>query len=196
MSAVDLAFDLAGVRVPGDYALALQRAVLQVLEWLATEPLAGIHPLRGPRVTEGVLLPRRAKLVLRVPSARLGDAATLSGARLEVGGESLTVGHAHERPLAPFPTLHARLVATGAEDETAFEHDLTGRLEALAVPARAVIGRRTTLAAENGSITGYAVALHGLTPEQSLRVQDVGVGAGRLLGCGLFVPHKTISGLD
>jgi hypothetical protein len=33
--------------------------------------------------------------------------------------------------------------------------------------------------------------LHALSPEQSLRLQQHGLGPQRLLGCGIFVPHKS-----
>jgi hypothetical protein len=38
--------------------------------------------------------------------------------------------------------------------------------------------------------------LAGLTREQSLLLQQSGLGAGRKLGCGLFIPHKDIGDLQ
>ena len=40
-------------------------------------------------------------------------------------------------------------------------------------------------------MTTFSMMLHGLGPEQSLRLQQRGLGPHRLLGCGLFVPHKS-----
>jgi hypothetical protein len=34
--------------------------------------------------------------------------------------------------------------------------------------------------------------LHGLGAADSLAVQEAGLGAHRALGCGLFVPHKSV----
>ena len=31
-----------------------------------------------------------------------------------------------------------------------------------------------------------------LTPEHSIRLQQAGLGEGRKMGCGLFIPHKGI----
>ena len=37
--------------------------------------------------------------------------------------------------------------------------------------------------------------IHARRQEQSLRLQRSGLGAGRALGCGLFIPHKDIADL-
>ncbi len=31
-----------------------------------------------------------------------------------------------------------------------------------------------------------------LEPMEAIRLQEAGIGEGRLMGCGLFVPHKGI----
>jgi hypothetical protein len=41
-------------------------------------------------------------------------------------------------------------------------------------------------------VRGFSLLLHGLTPAQSLAVQESGLGEGRKLGCGIFVPHKSV----
>jgi hypothetical protein len=35
--------------------------------------------------------------------------------------------------------------------------------------------------------------LHGLKRAESVAIQESGLGLHRLLGCGLFVPHKSIA---
>jgi hypothetical protein len=37
------------------------------------------------------------------------------------------------------------------------------------------------------------VAVHGLGEAASMRLQEVGLGRGRAIGCGMLVPHKLIS---
>ena len=53
-------------------------------------------------------------------------------------------------------------------------------------------GSRHEHAAGGAGRHGFSVMLHGLTPEQSLQVQALGLGQARLLGCGLFTPHKSV----
>jgi hypothetical protein len=35
----------------------------------------------------------------------------------------------------------------------------------------------------------------GLATDESLRLQATGLGIGRRLGCGLFIPHKDVADL-
>ena len=56
-----------------------------------------------------------------------------------------------------------------------------------------ISGRPRRLAAGGQEVLAYGLALHGLSPADSLRVQGEGLGPHRRLGCGIFVPHKAIA---
>jgi CRISPR-associated protein Cas6 len=189
----DVVFDVDGASLPADNAWPLLQAIEQRLPWLASEALAGIHPLRAVPTAYGVvLLAQRAKLVLRVPAARRDDALMLQGARLDVAGSALAVGAGRPRALRPSATLHAQQVAAEAADEQGFQDDVTRGLRALGVDCGFISGRRRTSIAEGREIAGFALALHGLGPADSLRVQSAGIGGERRLGWGIFVPAKAI----
>ena len=53
-------------------------------------------------------------------------------------------------------------------------------------------GRAHAAATPEGELRGFSLLLHGLTPAQSLAVQSSGLGRGRKLGCGIFIPHKSV----
>jgi len=44
----------------------------------------------------------------------------------------------------------------------------------------------------DGSIFTRSLMVADLEPEQSVRLQQIGLGEGRTIGCGLFIPHKGI----
>jgi hypothetical protein len=44
----------------------------------------------------------------------------------------------------------------------------------------------------HGSIFTRSLMVADLEPEQSVHLQQVGLGEGRTIGCGLFIPHKGI----
>ena len=46
-----------------------------------------------------------------------------------------------------------------------------------------------------GIATAFVLMLAGLAPEESLALQWHGLGEERMLGCGLFIPHKGIGDL-
>jgi len=194
IAVVDVLFDLSGTRVPADHAAALARAVADALPWFDAEPRAGIHPLRAAPSTHGALvLARRAKLVLRVPVSEASESLALAGRVLDIAGESVVVGQGATRPLVPSATLYAQRVATAARDERAFHDDVVRWLAGMDVRCEFISGRARCLSAGGGEITAYGLALHGLAPSDSLRVQSEGLGGQRRLGCGIFVPHKTIA---
>jgi CRISPR-associated protein Cas6 len=191
---VDVVFDVAGTTLPAEHAFVLWRATLPWLGWLKEEAGAGIHRLRTAPTGYGVaLLARRAKLALRVPLPRVGDTLALADKTLDVGGSPLVVGAGVLRPLRPWATLHAQQVAAASGDEAAFQDQVAASLGAQGLACQFITGRRQTVVAGAREIAGFSVVLHGLTPEGSLRMQSEGMGGDRVLGCGIFVPYKSIA---
>ena len=192
--AVDIAFELEGRNLDGDYSFALMREIARRLPWIESEPEAGIHPLRAAKTDAGaLLLPRRAKLVLRLPRRRVQESMALRGQELSVGGHSLKVGAAKLRRLLPYATLYAHFVTAANDDEQSFLKDIGSRLQALQTPCELVCGKRRILHADAQEIVGYSLMLHGLGQEHSVLVQRVGLGDNRMLGCGIFVGHKSVA---
>ena len=194
-SAIDVAFDVAGTSLPADNAWPLLCALEARLPWFAGEARVGIHPLHAVQTTYGiVLLAQRAKLVLRVPEARLADALLLQDTLLDVGGSTLRIGAGRARTLRSSATLSAQRVATDAGDDAAFEADVGNALQRLGVTCGLISGRRRRADAGGREVAGFALTLHGLGPADSLRIQCEGIGCDRRLGWGIFVPAKAIVG--
>jgi CRISPR-associated protein Cas6 len=129
-----------------------------------------------------------------VPERRLADTLALAGAKLSVGGSDLAVGAGVARPLRPWATLHSQHVAMDAgTEESAFQDHVGAWLRARGYACEFITGRRRTVAAAEREIVGFSVALHGLAPDASLRMQREGMGGERALGCGIFIPHKSIA---
>ncbi len=192
---IDLVFDLGGGPLTAAYPFALWAELVRHVPQLADDASAGILPLRTAESGEEMLLPKRAKLVLRLPSALAGCAAALSGSQLDLEGSSLTLGSGKPREIQPYSTLHAQLV-TGADDEIEFMEGVAAELAALGVDGQLICGMRRSLCGAQRSVHGYGLVIHDLKPEASLRLQYSGLGADRHLGCGIFVPYKVISGLE
>ena len=139
---IDVAFDVAGGSVAPGYAPALLAAIVDALPWFAATPQAGVHPLRGSGAAYGeLLLARRAKLVLRVPSARATECGALEGRSLDVGERVLQVGRAEARVLRPSATLHAQRVTSATPDGSGFEAEVAAALAAIGVASPFISGR-------------------------------------------------------
>jgi CRISPR-associated protein Cas6 len=192
---IDIVYDLKGGMLPGEYAFMLWHELVRALPWLEGEELAGMLPLRGSLSGEALLLPQRAKLVLRLPQRLTQQAQQLSGQTLDVEGHALQVGAARQRPLQAHPTLHARLVAS-LNGENEFLEEVGERLRDLDVTCKWICGKHVVLQAGERAISGYSLVVHELNSEGSLRLQQVGLGMERRYGCGIFIPYKEISSLD
>jgi len=192
---LDAVFALEGGSVPEDYAYLLWQQAARILPWLEQEVHSGFLPLRGAVNGADLLLPRRARLTLRVPAARAAQAAALSGHALQLGSQVLRIGAMVQRDLQAHPTLHAQLVES-PDEEAQFLEQVAQRLKEMGVVCRCICGRRGTRAGGGLSLRGYSLLLHDLKPAESLRIQRAGLGGYRRYGCGIFVPYKEISGLD
>lgn len=191
---IDMAFDLVGSSVPEEHASLLLDAIVGALPWFGSAEAVGVHPLHGSGASCGeLLLARRAKLVLRVPAARQDDCAVLEGSELTLGAHRLALGKGAGRALRPSATLHAQQVAGAAADECAFQDEVRAALDALGVASPFISGRARQGRAGERRIAGFALSVHDLNAEDSLRLQARGVGGDRRLGWGIFVPAKTIT---
>lgn len=192
MNIVDVSFEVSCERLPHDYGYALFRALADALDWLDEEASAGVHPLHGTATADGSLfLGRRARLMLRLSAERAGQALALAGSRLAIGS-GLEVGPGRIRELMPYATVHSHFVTTGSADETEFLGLAAAELRAAGLPERMISGKAHVMDTPGGELRGFSLLLHGLTPAQSLAVQARGLGEGRKLGCGIFVPHKSV----
>jgi CRISPR-associated protein Cas6 len=192
MKVVDVSFEVSCERLPRDYGYALYRALAEALDWLEEDALAGVHPLHGTATADGDLfLGRRARLMLRLPAERAAQAQALAGSRLSLGS-GLEIGPGRVRELMPYATVHSHFVSTGTADEAEFLGRAAAELREAGLPERMISGRAHAMHTPGGEVRGFSLLLHGLTPAQSLAVQARGVGHGRKLGCGIFVPHKSV----
>jgi CRISPR-associated protein Cas6 len=191
---VDAVFDVSGDSVPENYPFALWSELVRLVPELESAPRVGVLPLRTTGSGTGMLLPRRAKLVVRIPAALAASVGALSGAELDLGGLPLRLAHGRLREIQPYPTIHAHLVV-GAEDEVAFVEEITACLAELGIVANLICGRHNTLVDSDRQIRGFSLVLHDLKAEDSLHLQYAGLGSHRQYGCGVFVPYKVISDL-
>ena len=201
MPIIDLAFELTGTTIPLEYGYGLFSAICRVVPQLHGDRSVGVHPIRGIR-----LQPRRLTLVpqsrlrLRLPSEEIASYLALAGSRLDLEGAVLSIGIPRVETLRASTSLASRLVTIGRLIEPeAFEESVHRQLASFGVsataslvpstdPSRVGQPTRRVLRIKGRKIVGYAVRVDGLTAEESLMVQENGLGSRRRMGCGVFVP--------
>ena len=178
---VDVVFDISGDSVPVNYPFELWRELVRLVPELEGESSVGVLPLRTTGSDCGMLLPKRAKLVVRLPRS--------------IGGSQLKIGKAKLREIQPYSTIHAHLVVA-TDDEVAFVENVSARLADLGITASLICGRQNSLLDGDQCVQGFSLVIHDLKPEDSLRLQYNGLGSDRKFGCGIFVLYKAISDLN
>jgi CRISPR-associated protein Cas6 len=203
---LDVLFAVECKRLPVDHAHALSAALGGILPWLLTEPGAAVHNIHVAGSQNGwerpehgggqQLIPsRRTKLVIRVPKGRVSELeATLCGVTLDLGGWPLTIGPAKTRTLSKETTIFSRqVVSRPGDDEDAFLAWAAAELQHMGIKVRkAVCGKELVLETPEGPVRTRSLMLADLSPEESVRLQQAGLGPRRDLGCGVFIPHKGV----
>ena len=202
---VDLSFELSGRSLPVDHAHGLSTALLQVLPWLDDEPRAGIHLIHVAASGNGwfrpehgeeqcLYLSRRTKLTLRIPKERVDDARALTGTGIDVQGHALLIGKATVKPLSSLGTLLARYCVSDADDdEDRFLQRMVEELAGMGIRVRkALCGKSLVFRMPDGPLHVRSLMLADLSPQEAVQLQQRGLGPGRKIGCGLFIPHKGI----
>ena len=190
---IDAVFDVSGDRVPVNYPFALWEELTRLVPELAGDASIGVLPLRTTGSATGMLLPKRAKLVIRLPVSLAPHVASLSGQPLDVG-HPLRLANGRLREILAYSTIHAQLVA-GADDEVVFAESVSACLADLGITASLICGRKSSLVDGDRCIHGFSLVIHDLKPEDSLNLLYAGLGSHRNYGCGIFVPYKVISDL-
>ncbi|MHB1529964.1 MAG: type I-MYXAN CRISPR-associated protein Cas6/Cmx6 [Acidiferrobacteraceae bacterium] len=195
---VDLFFHIQGKQVPMDHGYTLYSAISRILEsgdedkWLHDADCVGLLSIRGHNAGQGkLMLDQHARFGLRLPVNLIPKVLRLAGKRLDVDGEALRVGVSTASALIPAPVLYAHIVTTkNGKDENRFDAEIQRQLDALNIKSKPTRGLRRIVTIKDKKVVGFSLLVSELTAEESIRLQEQGLGGRRKMGCGVFVPRK------
>lgn len=203
---VELAFLLTGDTLPVDHGYALYGALSRVLPEVHTDALpVAVGSVHGSPTGNGKLrIGECSRLRIRAPASLIGALLPLAGKALDVDGCRLRIGVPSVYPLVPAPLLSAAMVTIkNAVEPDAFLAAVRADLVALDIKGRPELPiiedktsphagkpRRRVLRIKDNVIVGYALRVGGLTAEESLLLQERGLGGRRKMGCGWFTPVR------
>lgn len=199
----DLVFRLRGERLEIDHAHALALALQARLD-AATCTRIGVHGVHmadsgngwnRPRDSATEMpLSRRARLVIRLHRDDHDEVLRITDQTLRLGERELRIGESSIRKLSSLGNLYARAVCCDPQQtEPEFLEQVAADLQSFGIEvARMICGRSGEVRRDGGSLFTRALLVADLKPAESVALQQQGLGEGRLLGCGLFVPHKGI----
>lgn len=214
---LELHFPILGQTLPTQHGYPLYSALCKRLPSLhSKESQVRIGPVRGLPVGKGVMqLPEgRSLLKFRVPDDQLRELLPLAGKALEVAGHYVRLGVPHVRTLEPAPALLARLVIVKpnqrAEEKRKplippspeqFLEVVQRKLAEMGVKGeaglpvhaegpRVVQPIRGVLRVHDRNLVGYRVIVQAMSAEESILLQEQGLGGRLRMGCGFFVPTR------
>lgn len=195
-----------------DHGYLLYSALCQNIQELHNDPVVGVFSINGnPQKNRTLELHTKSQLVLRLPNSHIGRYLSLAGQNLQVGEYSLQLQGGYLRQLVPVPRLYSRLVIIkGFTEPENFLAASQRQLTELEIQAQVGLVYQPQIAAENqgkdtGSrsvflrrtlkikdkqVVGFALQVEGLSAEESIRLQEKGLGGRRHFGCGLFMPDQ------
>lgn len=204
MPYVDLAFRLNGTIVPVDHGYALYSALSRTVPEIHETSTVGVHPIRGIYNGGGRLyLSDSSRLVVRLPTEDIRIYLRLAGKGLEVDRCRIRIGVSETRALIPAAALYSRIATTrNGDDSGRFDAEIARQVAALGI--RGKVSRvprysggshgcdpsRRIFRVKNKRIVGYSVLATELTAEESILLQERGLGGRRRMGCGVFVPFQ------
>jgi len=199
----DLVFSLRGNRLQIDHADALADALQCRLSTKACQRIGvhGVHMAgsgngwnRPDHADAELPLSRRTRLAIRVHRDDHEEVAGLARQTLLLGGQQLQLGDSSIRKLSSMSCLYARAVCCDREQsESDFLEQIATALRRLGIDvSKMICGRSGEIRRAEGPLFTRALLVADLSPEESVTLQQQGLGEDRLLGCGLFVPHRGI----
>ena len=206
---LDILFRVIGTEVPADHGYALYGALSRILEteedqWMHGNPHIGLHTIRGAYLGNGRrLIGPNGRLGLRLPSDLLPRSLKLAGKSLNLEGCKLRVGVSETRALVPAASLYSLIVTTKNGDVPArFDAEIARQSAVLGIRGRVFrVPQSTTesggrdpsrriVRIKDKRIVGYSVLATELTAEESIQLQERGLGGRRRMGCGVFLPNR------
>lgn len=206
---LDLSFKIECKSLPLDHAQALSTTLLKVAPWLELAPNAAIHLIHGAESGNGwerpnnpehdlLHLSRRARFTLRLNKNLVDKADELNGQTLNIDGHTLTIKEYKQQLLIPQTTIFSRYIQTKQEySEDQFLDSIAPDIQKLGVRIRKMMGgKQHQIKTNNGFIITRSLMLSDLDKEDSIALQQSGIGALQLMGIGIFLPHKGISAVN
>jgi len=202
---IDMQLQIKAPTLPVDHAWVLQQALQKELPWFTEQQSNnGLHLIHTADTGNGwerpsdpdalLHLSKRTKLVLRIHKESIEALKPLLGKTLDIAGHSLIIQKAKIRPLATTSIVFSRYIAVDPEQpENEFINDVVDYLKSHRLGFQKILaGMQHQIRIAKGVVHTRSLMIADLTHEDAVYLQQTGYGKHRTLGCGLFIPQKTM----
>ncbi|RTZ62548.1 MAG: type I-MYXAN CRISPR-associated protein Cas6/Cmx6 [Gammaproteobacteria bacterium] len=204
---IDLSFRIDCPVIPVDHSLMIFKAFSKHISWIRDAQGAGILPLpilhegngwyRSENAEDLLNLSKRTRLTLRIPLEKKKETEALAGKTLQMGEYAMTLSAPTTKPLSKETNIWSHyIVADPGKTEEEFLDSTIEKIRAMGIqPRKALCGRTHEIQSADGPLFTRSLLLADLDINESITLQQNGLGQHRHLGCGLFIPHKNVSAI-
>lgn len=194
---VELCFPVRGKYLPADHNYALFAACVHLIPEIRQQTALSILTIPGFADKQGkILLTEKSCFRIRVPIPQIPLIYKLAGKSMRLGIHEIQIGIPEIFTLKPAKTLKSRIVVIkGYSEPKSFLNAAQRQLDNLEISGKLSIPvdkkgqlSRKTLKVKRYTIVGFTTEISELSEDDSLKLQQWGIGGKRHLGCGYFVP--------
>ena len=196
---IDLKFPLTGHSIPFNHGYPLYGAISHQLSVIHNLDTLSIHPITGkPEFPHLLHITEDSYLCLRLPINQVPLIYRLAGKTLTLNQHKIRLGLPESQFITPHHHLYSRLVVIrGFDDPQPFleaaqrqlnqrnitaTFNLTTRLQSEPI--------RRILNIKGKTLVGYGVKISDLNKQDSISLQEQGIGGKHKMGCGVFTPFN------
>ncbi len=148
--------------------------------------------------SENIPLSKRAKLIMRINKNQINDIKDIEGKEIRLFGNTLKIGSSKVKNFLVVKDLFCRFVMSDHKtSEEDFLNIIQKELRGLKINIKkALCGRSMVISFGKKTLYTRSLMIADLSKEESLKLQEEGVGDKKLYGCGIFLPHKSIDAVN
>jgi CRISPR-associated protein Cas6 len=194
---VELCFGVLGQMLPADHGYGLYSAIAHLCPDIHEQEGVSIQTISGQPDKQGKIeLSRQSKLKIRLPyePEKIAMVLPLAGQTLTIGTHKIQLDIPQIFPLRPVEQLRSRIVTIKKfQEPEPFKEAAQRQLDALGIQGNLILPlnengepSRKAIKIKAYSVVGFSLIVTDLNQEDSLKLQQVGLGGKHRMGCGIF----------
>ena len=199
---VDVSFRVDCNKISIDHAYDLFEAVSSKLPIINDIDNLAIHSVYGAESGAGwerpeteIYLSKRTRFCIRTPVEYAEKVFSLDKQTLKVGEYEMKLSKPNIKKLIITDTLFCRtVVVEHNKNEDEFLEDVKKSLNLMKINVKKMLcGKEHLIKTPKKILVGKTLLITDLGKLESIKIQELGIGLGKLYGCGIFLPHKSIA---
>ena len=198
-SYVELSFGVIGQTLPADHGYGLYGALSDLCPELHGQEGVSIQTISGEPDGQGkIYLSKQSRLKIRLPydPVKISLVLPLAGQQFTIGRHEIQLGIPQIFPLSPVDKLRSRIVTIKKfQEPEPFKDAAQRQLDALGIRGTLILPlnevgepSRKAIKIKAFSVVGFSLIVTDLNDEDSLKLQQLGLGGKHRMGCGIFNP--------